>query len=301
MARWSLHRTLQLLKFNSVILLLVYGLTLHAQNAKSILVLNKQTNNPVSYYYLECDDDNYYIGNDQGQAIINSIGKCTISCIGFESKDVILTDTNDTIYLTPVTYELDSIKISSDNRMKTMTLGPAHSFQLFKRYFQTHFESGSILLFLENGEKYPSKIESLILPVNILNPNLYLRIRIVNVDEDGTPGKDLLEPFIWPYNRNTQKIDVSRFKITFPSEGIYIGIDWFMDPSSYSLDSDSSKKEFSLIAGDTTSYINIPTCTRCKNIPVYLNIARGDRMYYPLDTGTPDYDLIPKWGIQIKR
>lgn len=293
----------RLLLVNILILYLIFyfSFTIHSQDLKSLTVLNEEDNTPVEFYYMECNDNSYYIGNRKGQVKLASIGNCTISCIGFHSKDVVLTDKNDTIYLAPVNYELDSIIISSDNRMRTMTLGPIINFQFFKKYFQTNFESGSMLLFIENSEAYPSKIESLILPVKILDPNLYIRIRIVNVGEDGHPGEDLLEPFIWPYNRSTKKIDVSRFHITFPTEGIFIGVDWFMDPSSYSLDSDSNEKKFSLIAGDTRSYINIPTCTQCKNIPVYLNFARGDRIYYPLETGTPDYDLIPKWGIQIKR
>ena len=88
--------------------------------SQKILILDSLSNNPVTFANIEFSDNKGIITNEDGIFKVNSSEQFIISHINYETKNPIDFVLKDTIYLYPISIELDEIVISSFNVIDTL-------------------------------------------------------------------------------------------------------------------------------------------------------------------------------------
>ena len=88
--------------------------------SQKILILDSLSNKPVTFANIEFSDNKGTITNEDGIFKVNSNEQFIISHINYETKNPIDFVLKDTIYLYPISIELDEIVISSFNVIDTL-------------------------------------------------------------------------------------------------------------------------------------------------------------------------------------
>lgn len=88
--------------------------------SQKILILDSLSNNPVTFANIEFSDNKGTITNEDGIFKVNSSEQFIISHINYETKNSIDFVLKDTIYLYPISIELDEIVLSSFNVIDTL-------------------------------------------------------------------------------------------------------------------------------------------------------------------------------------
>lgn len=259
-----------------------------------ILVIDSISKEAIPFYSVNCGST-FYNGNLNGYFKPDTTCTCIISRVGYYPKNISISGKVDTIKLRAKTYNLKGIIVnSSDKNIKTRTIGPVNNFQIFtsdvKISYNKNFRRGSLLTLIKNDVNSIGKIKYLIMPIKTNCKHLFFRIRIFSVDSSNKLGRDLLIPsMVLSENRFKNKIDVSRYNITFPKKGIFIGFDWYY-PEAQDVDPESNPQ----------CKIEIPKAKNIKNPIVYFRI--GSMLHYDFQEYSGKFEefiLIPKWGVEI--
>lgn len=135
----------------------------------------------------------------------------------------------DTIVLQDIDYTSDELLVYAEKTIKH-TLGNAHVENLFfnpdntpymmARFFK-HTPETQHLKYLNQVIFYAKSIVS----------DATVKIRLLEVDEYGCPGNDLLlDPIIHHLPRGVKKnkVDIHQYHIKMPSRGVFVAIEWLL-------------------------------------------------------------------------
>ncbi len=205
------------------------GITPSVAQTKTIAIADVQTRKAVPYAtVLSVEKKEGIYANENGIFERHKFNKVKITAIGY--KDTVFNTHNikDTIYLTPVIYNLSGVTITSTNT-KEYLLGYFNE----KKYTTHHCSSGieiaTYIANINNDENYI--IKKIIFAA--ANPYEYqpsvFRIKIYNATTNKEIGnllnnKDLIYNSLITSKRTV--IDISSLNIRLPKEGIFISVEW---------------------------------------------------------------------------
>ena len=176
-----------------------------------------------------------------------------ISYVGFQPKKICINNyDNKSVALTPQIINLSEIVIRpSTNKKKFVTLNSFGKNDCSVRYSLDPFE-GQGNLFVPFRPKEPS-IETIYFPyqtdydltkkikevwlclTNYKSTPTYFRLRILNSNENHTPGDDLLtNPLLVEVLPHKQiiKISLEEFNLCFPKTGLFVGVELLITPEN---------------------------------------------------------------------
>lgn len=205
------------------------GITPSVAQTKTIAIADVQTRKAVPYAtVLSVEKKEGIYANENGIFERHKFNKVKITAIGY--KDTVFNTHNikDTMYLTPVIYNLSGVTITSTNT-KEYLLGYFNE----KKYTTHHCSSGieiaTYIANINNDENYI--IKKIIFAA--ANPYEYqpsvFRIKIYNATTNKEIGnllnnKDLIYNSLITSKRTV--IDISSLNIRLPKEGIFISVEW---------------------------------------------------------------------------
>lgn len=206
--------------------------------SQQLIVKNATTKIPVSYANFSLFKDEQIVQggycSKDGEILINKdlkFDNIIVSCIGYENLDVakglIL---NDTLLLKPTVYHLKEVIVKSNKKQEFATLG------LPKAKLKSllgAFKGFEICTFIENPYHETKTIHSFLLKIR--NPNkskVGFRLHLYEIDSiKRTPKKELLtQDIIVIVEGNTKELiehDVTIYNLELPSNGAFVGIEWF--------------------------------------------------------------------------
>jgi len=214
---------------------------------ETIIVLDNNTKQPISFVAISFDNDNGFYTNSNGSFSLKEVkGEVLfLSCLGYKSKSIILDTIKDNIiYLEPDNIQLNEVILSNKKSKfkKKKIKSIKHNDFLNAQIISIGVEFAS---FLPN--KYSEKevqIKKIIIPVvtktisfskDLIGKNQTVKklpfstIYKINIYENnnGLPGQELLyENITCLFNEksNTFEIDIDKYNIYLPKEGLYVGL-----------------------------------------------------------------------------
>ncbi|MHC0441671.1 carboxypeptidase-like regulatory domain-containing protein [Flavobacterium sp. 3-210] len=194
-------------------------------------VYSEENNLPISNVTIKTFSKNgskYFVTDENGKFEIpnndkNKIDYIEISSLGF--KKLIKKTILDTIYLATETNQLDEIIINSKSELKDML-----SFFEKLNTLEANFSWDNKAATFIPKNKENKEIRNLLYAVSDFKgvKNLkYLpfKANLYSVDSLGMPNKPILEEDILVKKENDEnwvKVDISKYKITIPEEGVFV-------------------------------------------------------------------------------
>lgn len=212
-----------------------------SQSNQKIQILDKETNDPVSFATILNKHKNSGAYADKNGYFIFEFQKndtLVISCIGYFSKIIAIKTSNDqdVIYLNPKMYNINEIVVKPDSKeQKTRHLG----YDKHKPDFTICNTPGAIIAsYILNQTQLSIVIKEIIIPTkekkrSSEHNNIqegYIRVHLFTVNPvNNSPDKELLTKNLI-YNtselKRNIKIDISDQNILVPKEGVFVGIEW---------------------------------------------------------------------------
>ncbi len=204
--------------------------TAFSQN-KCFTVLDTLTNEPIPYCNIVLGNNQGFTTNHIGEFCIKSnkeilSSPITVSNISYHQKSVIVNNTDTIIYLNPKHYKLNDININW-SKIKFTYLGnklsKPDSYIHLWRFCQTGIHISAL-------KKNTGIIETVIVPIQ--NPNeqkVPFRLHIYAADSLMQIGNELLPENVYGQgvdkNYETIEIDVLKYQIKIPENGVFITIE----------------------------------------------------------------------------
>lgn len=159
-----------------------------------------------------------------------------ISAIGFKKKHIpikSLLDGQALVLLTPNSYDLTEVVIKPSNKKwkkKYYKLMMPHKSKDFTKSLKIGYQEA---IYIENTTNKIGKIESVIVELEKFDvfekrPYVDFRIRVYEFDKvNNCPGNDLLKESVVSSARGgTCYLDVSKYNIIFPMDGVVVGMEY---------------------------------------------------------------------------
>ncbi|SHG58159.1 CarboxypepD_reg-like domain-containing protein [Flavobacterium micromati] len=191
-----------------------------------------EKNQAIAYVNIWVENENIgTTSNQKGQFFINStIEKVLIfSAVGFELKKIKIVD-KEIVTLQTAIYNLNEVVISKSKGSIEREIGN------FKKSITSHL-SGSVpwiyaKRFEFNGvyKKTPFLKNAIVFTKSKIK-NAKFKLRIFAVQENGFPAEDLLKEdvvVVVKSGKNKNVIDLSKFKLIFPHNGIFLAYEWMI-------------------------------------------------------------------------
>lgn len=215
-----------------LIIIIFLSIKLSAQE-KNVIVVDSITKKTIPYANIKVLNSNYgFYTNDYGSfSFSNKLNKdsISISCLGYKTLIMMISQVRDTIFIKPNTLELDEITISSKKQnLKSKKIG-------FKKINSGWFGTQNLqvgVIMKPNKKNTNTRIEKIIIPFRkkIYGRKKYdyrsiFKLSIFSV-LDNKPNLPLIEkPIIINYNQDSNKfieIDISQEFIYLKKEGVFI-------------------------------------------------------------------------------
>ena len=171
--------------------------------------------------------------------IISENDTLLIRSLGFNSAEVVLKNilniTTIEFKLKPSIFQLDSIVIKPKNSsfIKGVTLEKTQVNYRIKDYSQ-------IAVYMDNDDGLKAVIQNVSFFISREGkPEAPFRIRFYELQEDGSPGRDVTKEniIVTPKKGNAWfKVDVSKYKILVPKEGYFVAMEWIFTDKKYYFD-----------------------------------------------------------------
>jgi hypothetical protein len=291
------RRRLQLLKIHSFIILCSIFTTVVYSQDYTTVVLDSATLKPIPFYNVDCGKI-FNFGDEQGSFKLDAARKCTISCIGYNSKTVNIDRHTDTIILSPSVNKLDKITLVGSRETKTKKVGPVNEFQLFPKSSRIsgHWYKGTILMYIANKDSLSGKIKKILIPLRKKCNFLIYRVSLLSVNSHLRPSSFLLDSDIILRGYELKDhIDISEYNIDFPNDGLFISFHWYLP--------ENGKRQIQELKGNEqldTNCLVIPIAKNVDDPRVYVRF--GDIEIFKRvekEKKLGDFIFIPKWGIEI--
>lgn len=200
-------------------------------------ITDRTTGQPVQYANVFLKDKqigattdlegNFEIQSAPGGSIL------IVSAIGYESQQFSFQSEIINIQLVPRTYELSGIVVKPQKKSKRIL--ESYNKKKIHSYFSCGGYPWIVTKFIGYKPEYSStphlnKIK--ILTSASSSENVIFNLRLLTVQEDGSPGRDLLDKNLIVnagngVNENTV-IDLSSYNISFPQSGLLIAVEWLV-------------------------------------------------------------------------
>lgn len=146
-----------------------------------------------------------------------------ISCIGYESRVIAFKDIGDKIILNNNSVNIGEVAINRKKKIKSFTVG------YYKMRSPLPFTYGSsinskLATFIPY-ESSPAFIETILLPVKNFEDTTRLKVYLLEISKDGSPGKEIFSKLLLS-NEISIKIDISEQQIRMPADGVFVALEW---------------------------------------------------------------------------
>jgi len=237
------------LNISLIFLLTIVGGVVSGQNKIQGYILDKQTNDPLTYatvgalgFQYGCYADTLglftlYYKNENDSLKISYLGYKDIYTTVHNIK-------NDTkIFLEPNPALLKEVVVTpSKHKPKVMRIG-----FFSKRYYGVRCTSyplnlhATFIPFPKDGKIV--FIKSIKFAYEIVSKNYPLRVKILKVNENGEPSDGILtENIVFgkykPFKKHVADIDVSKNNIIMPANGVFVALEWIMDKPPVVIDNE---------------------------------------------------------------
>lgn len=284
-------------KIHSLIILFsLLATVVYSQNYTTV-VIDSVTLEPIPFYNVDCGMK-FDFGDEQGLFKLDTARKCTISCIGYNSQVVNINRQTDTIILSPKANDLEKVTVVGTRNTKTQRVGPIDEFQLFPNSskISAYWHKGSILIHIPNEDSLSGKIKSILIPLKERCEFLYYRISLLSVNSYVRPSGFLLNSdIVLKGNELKDQVDVSKYNIDFPLDGVFISFDWYLP--------ENEKREIQDLIENAkvdTNCLVIPMAKNAEDPRVYVRF--GDKEIYNRTEKEEElggFIFVPKWGLEI--
>lgn len=231
----------------------IVGLNTSAQ--LSGVVIDANTRLPVPYV-------NLYVANTRNGATTDTEGRFSIydcnsgdtvvvSSIGYVVKKVQLSGAGQKIMLEPKIYEMAEVRVLPRSSNEKLVLN-----KLRKKQVNSFFKSTKpsiVARYFPFSTNYVATrfIKDIRLFTKSDVPAAAFKVRLFLPDSKGEPGEDMLWEAIMvdaKKGKNILRIDLSEYSLSFPSTGLFVGVEWLMI--------DRNKKDFVYNEMSTSSTVN---------------------------------------------
>jgi hypothetical protein len=219
-----------------------------AQTDRKVFVADSITKEPVEYACVVFADTvgGTYSNNKGLFYIPENIKYVEISSIGYNTKVIVLQKNNDTVFLSPQIYEISEAKIIPvKQKRKSVELGYAKE---KAKHFLGFLAGGEIAVYIpliENENAYrlikqvivrgktdivkEIKINKITYNVNKTDYTSVFKINFYRATENKEIGELMnTEDIVFTSDvlKNKTKLDVSKYNIYMPENGIFVAIEW---------------------------------------------------------------------------
>jgi len=219
-------------KFNLLFFLLLSLSTLTAQI--SGVVKDSLTGNPIPYVNIWVENGDLGTNSEiDGTFSLKATfdQKIIFSSLGYENK-IIFGSTSDIILLHPKVYELNEVVLEKRKGKNRVSYGDFSGLKLNSGVTNTGQDEvhiwGKLIQANEKIKKHPY-LESIEFKTRSQLKNVVMRLRFYEVNKEGIPLGDLITDEIIvsvKKGTNLNRVDLSRFHIKIPEEGIIIGFEY---------------------------------------------------------------------------
>ncbi|MDR1983985.1 MAG: carboxypeptidase-like regulatory domain-containing protein [Prevotellaceae bacterium] len=225
----------------TIIILNLLFITCLAQTDRKLFIADSITHEPIEYasiVFVGIEGGTY--SNNKGVFYIpQNVEQIELSSIGYNTKTTILQKNIDTIFLFPQVYELTEAKILPiKKKRKSVELGYAQ-----KNSIYTHMslpgEEIAVYIPLINNENAYRLIKRVLFKERVYVArkfNLYkidytsvFKINFYSVAENNEIGELInTEDIVFTSDilKTTTKLDVSKYNIYMPENGIFVAVEW---------------------------------------------------------------------------
>jgi hypothetical protein len=212
-----------------------------AQADKKFFVADSLTLEPIEYACIVFADS---IGGTYTNAkgffsVPNNIKQIEISSIGYNAKVIILQKNNDTVFLSPKIYEISETRIlPSKKKRKPVELGYAKENSIRSMRFWSGEEIAVYIPLIEDKNAYKlikqvifKERKSLIRNLNLdkIDYTSVFKINFYRTTENKEIGERInTEDIVFTSEvlKSRTKLDVSKYNIDMPENGIFVAIEW---------------------------------------------------------------------------
>lgn len=219
--------------------LLIFGLfDFYFCFSQKYQVLDSVTQRPISYVTIQTGKNKGFYSDENGKFALNENIEDSIrfSCIGYKNLSMAKMSISDVIYLSPKTQKLPEIIIRSE-APKQKIIGRKKGNHAWHINPKTQLAT----LIKPNQRYANSYIQKILIPISkytLINKdskpkkikpdfNSVFKLQLF-ANENGLPGKALLPPievYCDEKSKNTLSVDISKYYIKLPKEGIFICVE----------------------------------------------------------------------------
>jgi len=193
------------------------------------VVTDSLSGKPIPYVNIWVENEN--IGStseEDGSFVIYTSGKSVqllFSALGFEKKTVSLTEAK-IVRLKPIEYQLQEVLISNRLQTKEVEIGKTNS--VIRQAFDYGPRIDTKFFPYLPEYKKTKFIKQVRIDTDSKIENALIKIHLYEVNDEGFPGKEIIERALFvtiKKGTQTHKIDVSKYNLTVPKKGIFIGVE----------------------------------------------------------------------------
>jgi hypothetical protein len=216
-----------------VILFLFFTFSLSAQ-IKGVVV--DENNKPIPYVNIWVENESVGTTSQEDGtfSIVVSKDKIVVfSAVGFETQKVKVAD-NEKVILKEAVFRLDEVVIEKSKQTEELEIGDMQKIHHIQLSGDKPWIYAKLFNYQEKYNKTPF-IKSIVFYSDSEIKNAKLKIRVFQL-QDSVPTNDLIEEdIIISVKKGTKKnsIDVSKYKLVMPENGVVIGLEWLIIPENF--------------------------------------------------------------------
>lgn len=201
-----------------------------------------ENNKPIPYVSIWVENETIGTTSDiNGQFEIHvSDGNKMLffSAVGFELQKNKVSEIQKVV-MQSKEYQLDEMVIEQPIGKKKMEIGEAGFASTFHHSGKSPWVFAKFFPFKESYSKTKFIKDAIFFTKSSIK-NASFKVRVFEVNEDGTPGEDLTVENIIVLvksGREKTKVDLSSYNLVFPERGVFIGFEWLsIDENKYFLE-----------------------------------------------------------------
>ena len=215
------------------------------------VVRDSITGNPIPYVNIWVENENIGTTSQEDGTFELKTSKekqLVFSALGFKTKICKLSNTNE-IVLSLLVYQIENVEITKLKNTKEIEIGVSKN--IHHKYLSGDMPSifGKLFIYKPKYSETPY-LKKIVFLSDSEKKNAKLKIRIFQL-KDSLPDEDMLyeDVFVTVKKRRKENVvDVSKYKIKMPSNGIIIGLEWLIiEENKYSLEYTYNKTKRSSI------------------------------------------------------
>lgn len=220
------------MKFYLQLAFLLLTIQNFAQNTG--IVQDSLTRKPLPYVNIWVDNENIGATSEENGSFTisnDALNKTLVlSCVGYETKAIKLSGNNQVFYLKETSIPLEEVLVQSQKKTIFNTIS-TFDIETSTGGFGIQLAPWIVGRFFEYDQSYEKTpyLNTIKLATNSNIKNAMFKMVLYVPDENGAPGDYLYNEdiiFSVPKGLKETTIDVSKYKILFPENGLFIAFEW---------------------------------------------------------------------------